>query len=87
MILNNFKKCLNKKTSIQQEGFFLVSSNIFDVGFSQKIKYLRFKTSYYRFFVLSKNTKSINLKLKLSRSVFKTANNLANLNGFYRAKW
>jgi len=79
------KKQLSKTSMEKKEIFLLVCSALIDTGFSQQITYPLFKRQYYRFFIFSKNTKSINLNVKLSRSKFKVGNNLGNLNGFYRA--
>jgi hypothetical protein len=88
MIFNNVKKNWNKKLiTTKNESWNRICSMFCDVGFSQQITYIKFKRLYASSFALSRNTKHINLKLKLTRSLFKVFNNSANLNGFYRAKW
>jgi hypothetical protein len=84
----NFKqlnKIKYKNLKINQEIRFVVCSNLLDLGFSSQILYFSFKRRFHTFHTRATNTKSINLNLKQSRSVFKTNNNLGNLNGFYRA--
>jgi hypothetical protein len=83
MVSQNFyKKNLTKK-----EISFFISTTIRDVGFSSQTEYILLKRQYNCFNLLSTNTKSVNLKIKITRSKFKTASNLATLNGFYRAIW
>jgi hypothetical protein len=79
------RKSINKKHATNKEMFFFICSALQDTGFSSNIDYILLKRRFHRFFVLSSNTKSINLKLKLCRSNFKRANNYAVLSGFYRA--
>jgi hypothetical protein len=79
------KKLANKKYAINKEMFFFICSAFKDTGFSSRTNFILLKRRFHRFFTLSSNTKSINLKLKMSRSNFKRANNSAVLNGFYRA--
>jgi hypothetical protein len=86
MVLKNLNKKVNfKKQALKNEIFFTVGSSLLDVGFSPKLTYFLLKRQFYGFYNLTKNTNSINLKVKMSRSRFKRANNLALLTGFYRA--
>jgi hypothetical protein len=83
MVSQNFyKKSLTKK-----EIFYFIGATVRDVGFSSQTEYILLKRQYNCFNLLSTNTKSVNLKIKITRSKFKIANNLAALNGFYRAIW
>jgi len=86
MILNIFeKKITNKKLTTKKEILNVICYGLTDAGFSSEIKYLSLKRKYHSFFALSSNTKSLRLSLKLTKANFKQANNLAVLNGFYRA--
>jgi hypothetical protein len=79
------KKLVGRKRTTNKEMFFFICSALKDTGFSSHTNFILLKRRFHRFFTLSSNTKSINLKLKMSRSNFKRANNSAVLNGFYRA--
>jgi hypothetical protein len=88
MITSNYKKkYATKRVTENKEMFFFICSFLQDAGFSSQINLFLWKRRFYRFFTASSNTKSINLKIKLSRSNFKKANNLGVLCGFYRAIW
>jgi len=76
-----------KKNLIKKEIFYFISTTLRDIGFSSRTTYILLKRQYSCYNLLSTNTKSVNLKLKITRSKFKIANNLATLNGFYRAIW
>ena len=81
--LNN--KIVKTKNAIDKEMFFFVCSFLSDVGFSSRLNYILLKRQFFRFSLLNGNTKSINLKLKMSRSNFKKSINSGNLINFYRA--
>jgi hypothetical protein len=79
------KKLVGKNYTTNKEMFYFICSALKDTGFSSQTNFILLKRRFHRFFILSSNTKSISLKLKMSRSHFKRANNSAVLNGFYRA--
>ena len=80
---NNFKN--KKKDKTNKEIRFINHSVLVDAGFTSKYMYTLFKRKYNRFFILSTNTKTFNLKIKQLRSKFKANNNLGLLVGFYHA--
>jgi hypothetical protein len=55
-----------------------------NTNFSSQTNYLIFKSKYSRLNLVC-NTKSVNLKLKISKFKFKKMNNQGLINGFYRA--
>jgi len=86
MMQNNiYKKFINQQNYYNNENYTFICSFLIDIGFSTKIKYLFFKRRFLQFSLLTKSTKSINLRLKLSRFEIKKINNLGSLTGFYRA--
>jgi len=85
MINTNANKSENKKIVLKREVFFLTSSLLRDVGFSSRVDYLFFLRRFRQPLFLSNNTKSLSLKLKMSKFLFKSANNSSKLTGFYRA--
>lgn len=66
---------------------FNVCSALSDTGYTSRTTYLDLKRRFQNFYLVTKNTKSINIKIKLSRFQFKLFNNTTILNGFYRAIW
>ncbi len=83
--INVNKKMLTKNRSTNAEIFFFVCSALIDTGLTSKINYLVLKRRFFYLAILSTNTKSINLKLKMSRFDVKKGNNSGTLTGFYRA--
>jgi hypothetical protein len=81
----NCKRQNVKKNRIKKDAFFLSYSSLLNTGFSLRITYISLKRQIMYKSLFSKNTKYINLKLKQSRHMFKSANNLANVNGIFRA--
>jgi hypothetical protein len=81
MMSTNVSKDFLKKDILSST--FLILDN---TSFSHQTDYVSFKTKYSRLNVI-RNTRSLNLKLKISKSKFKKLNNLGVLNGFYRAMW
>ncbi len=84
---NLHKKLYNKQKHTKAEMFFFICNILADVGFSSKTNYLLFKRKFYRLSLLTKNTKVINTKLKMTRFNLKNGNNSGSLSGFYRAIW
>jgi hypothetical protein len=84
MTIINFNK-KTKNSVIKEETLLRVYSILTDAGFSSQTTYNLFKLKYCRLYLRSGSTKSVNMKLKLSRFKFKSGNNLGILNGFYRA--
>ena len=68
-----------------KEIFFFVCSALIDTGLTSKVNYLVLKRRFFYLAILSTNTKSINVKLKMSRFDVKKGNNSGTLTGFYRA--
>ena len=81
MLSNNYKKHTIKKNDV----FCLTYLILINVGFSKKIDYISLKYQISKKSLFSKNTKSINQKIKQSRHFFKKNNNLAYINGIKRA--
>jgi|MDSW01.2.fsa_nt_gb ribosomal protein S14 len=80
-------KVKNKKMLKKSEIFFFLSLSLFDTGFSSNNFYLKYKSRYKNLSLVTANTKSLNLKLKLSRFDIKNMTNNGFLIGYYRALW
>jgi hypothetical protein len=76
----------NYTLMLKKEIFGTICDVFIEAGFSKRKAYLMLKRQFYRSYILTKNTKSVNLKLKFSRYRFKILNNTTALNGFYYAK-
>jgi len=88
MVQTNFnRKIMTKNRSANAEIFFFVCSALIDTGLTSKVNYLVLKRRFFYLAILSTNTKSINVKLKMSRFDVKKGNNSGTLTGFYRALW
>ena len=90
VFFNIFLMCytnLNYKTLIETEIFFTLSKLLINTGFSSNINYLLLKKQFHYFAVLNNNTKSLNLKLKMSKFNIKKTNNSGLLTGYYRGVW
>ena len=71
----------------KSEIFHLICSNLNDIGFTNNINYFLFRRRFFRFFLLTVNTKAINKKFKMTRFDLKYGSNSGYLTGFYRAIW
>lgn len=80
-----YSKFLEKKNPFNADIFLRISSSFVELGFSSRINYMFFKRKFYRYSLLTTNTKSMNLKFRLTRFNVKHLNNSAVLPGFYRA--
>jgi hypothetical protein len=72
---------------IKNEIFSKVCSILTETGFSSNLRYILFKKKLSGFFVINSNSKTFNLKLKLTKSNYKMLNNAGQLVGYYRALW
>jgi hypothetical protein len=81
------EKNSNYSLMFKKEIFNIISELLIESGFSRQKTYIMLKRKFYRSYILTKNTKSVMLKLKFSRHRFKILNNTTLLNGFYYAKW
>jgi hypothetical protein len=73
------------KILTKTEIFFTLSISLIDTGFSSNIAYLLLKKQFYYIAVYNQNTKSFNVRLKMSKFDIKKTNNSGLLTGFYRA--
>jgi hypothetical protein len=83
MLMKKTKFYIN--TTKKKETHFLICSFLNESGLSSKIEYVNFKQQFFQFFLLSKNIKSVNLRLKISKHKFKRLSDSAKLSGFYKA--
>jgi len=83
MSLNNKQSQIKNK--INTEVFSCISLFLVDVGFTSRTTYIMLKRRLFHFSLITGNSKSVNLKLKVSRFNVKKNINSGLLVGFYRA--